>query len=758
MARPSMGMNDPGDGPPRTTVSTDSVMNAKFNRPPTRDDWVDRARLVGQLDEAIQLPVTLVSAPAGYGKTTLISQWLAATRNPRAAWVSLDPGDNDPGRLWRHLSVALERVGCTVPPDVGDITDAATGEIMTGVLPRMLSALSAMPDDIVILLDDFHVLRAPAVRDQVEVLIRNLPPQAHLVICTRADPGLRLGRLRASGRLAEIRAVDLNFTLDEAATLLSRVDVELSRESLVRLVDRTEGWPAGLYLATLSLAGRNDPEEFVRQFSGGNRFVVDYLTEEVLARHSEEIREFIVSMSVLDRFSAPLCDYVRGSTGSAAILAHLERSNLFLVPLDDERHWYRFHHLFAAVARIELEFEGAERAQALHSRAFDWFRDQGHIDEAVKHALAAGRPADAAVLARENWLSYVDTDRVATVAGWLEAIESRSVADDPAAAVTAAWMAALSGQEEKLNKLLTELEEFRDVGPLPDGARSVESAIAMIRAQFGYGGPVDMAAAAQRAVELETDTSSPYYGLAQAALGHSAYVQGDLELASSVLAKAYSNAAAPVFVQVLSLAAGSLVDAEQGEPDRSREHAELAMELVVDRGLGDMPQVSLAWTALGLAQAAAGKLDDAMMTLNRGLELRRRIPAQDPWGNIHHLLGTARVAAAAGLLITAEDLLTDLGTRMDRYDEGMRAMRARLAAVQELLRERVEAPGPGAPLTDRELDVLRMLQGPLSLGDIARELFLSANTVKTHAHAIYRKLGAHSRDEAVRTARRNRLI
>ena len=377
--------------------------------------------------------------------------------------------------------MALERVGCTVPADVGDITDAATGEIMTGVLPRMLSALAAMPDDIVILLDDFHVLRDPAVRDQVEVLIRNLPPQAHLVICTRADPGLRLGRLRASGRLAEIRAVDLNFTLDEAATLLSRVDVELSGESLVRLVDRTEGWPAGLYLATLSLAGRNDPDEFVRQFSGGNRFVVDYLTEEVLARHSDEIREFIVSMSVLDRFSAPLCDFVRGSTGSAAILAHLERSNLFLVPLDDERHWYRFHHLFAAVARIELEFEGPERAQALHSRALEWFRDHGHIDEAVKHALAAGRPTDAAVLVRENWLSYVDTDRAATVAGWLEAIGSRSVADDPAAGVTAAWMAALSGQEEKLNKLLTELEEFRDVGPLPDGARSVESAISMIR-------------------------------------------------------------------------------------------------------------------------------------------------------------------------------------------------------------------------------------------------------------------------------------
>ena len=227
----------------------------------------------------------------------------------------------------------------------------------------------------------------------------------------------------------------------------------------------------------------------------------------------------------------------------------------------------------------------------------------------------------------------------------------------------------------------------------------------------------------------------------------------------AVLAKSSSNDAAPLVIRVLSLATESLVDAERGEPDRSRERAELAMELLLDRGLGDMPQVSLVWTALGLAQAAAGKLDDAMMTLERGLDMRRGNPAQGPWGSIHHLLGTARVAVAAGHAESPRaDLLKDLGTRMDRYDEGMRAMRARMAAVQELLRERLGAPDSGEPLTDRELDVLRLLQGSLSLSDIARELFLSANTVKTHAHAIYRKLDAHSRDEAVRAARRNQLI
>ena len=760
MTRPIRGVSpDPANGSSNPTTSVDSFVDAKLHRPPTRADWVDRERLIGRLERATQQPVTLIAAPAGYGKTTLLAQWLAASQHPRVAWVSLDSGDNDARRLWRHLSLALERVGRSLPSDVGEVmADRVSGEVMSGLLPRLLRALAATPDDVVIVFDDFHVLRDREVHDQVEKLIGNLPPQAHLVISTRADPGLRLGRLRASGRLAEIRAADLSFTLDEGAELLGGVGVRLADDSLARLVGRTEGWPAGLYLATLSLTGRDDPDAFVRQFDGGSRFVVDYLTEEVLAVHADDVREFIVTTSILERFSAPLCDYVSGSTGSAAILHELERTNLFLVPLDDDRRWFRFHHLFGAVARSELEVGGFDRARALHGRALEWFRDNGFVDEAVKHALAAGRSRDAAVLVRENWLAYVDVDRAATVAGWLDALGRPSVADDPAVGVTAAWMAALFGNVETLESLLADLEEFRDHGPLPDGARSVESATSLIRGMYGYAGPVDMAAGAQRAVELETDVGSPYYAFAQASLGHAAYVQGDLDLAAMVLARSSQSSAAPVTVRVLSLATESLVEAERGASARSRELAELAMQIVTTHGLRDMPQLSLAWTALGLAQAAAGKLDDAMVTMEEGLAIRRRHPTQGPWSTIHHLIGTARVAVVAGRLTLAQELLKELAGRMDRYDAGMRPMRARVAAVRELLRERLDAPGRGQPLTGRELDVLRLLQGSLSLAEIGRELFLSTNTVKTHAHAIYRKLDAHSRDEAVQTARHNLLI
>ena len=375
------------------SMSVDSFLESKLHRPPTRGELVERSRLCDLLDRAATRPISLVAAPAGFGKTTLVAQWLSSRRpaTASAAWVSLDAGDNDPGRLWGNVAAALERAGCVLGHDVATFMALNNGQVMTGVLPRLLNALAAMPDEILIVLDDFQFVREAACHDQVEFLVEHLPPQAHLLITTRADPGLRLGRLRAAGELAEIRADDLAFNTAEASALLALQDVRLSDDALALLMQRTEGWPAGLYLATLSLSGRDDPDEAVRQFSGGNRFIGDYLTEEVLNRHTDEIREFIMAMSIVDRFSAPLCDVVTGRTGSATILHDLERTNMFLVPLDEQRHWFRFHHLFAVVARAELEVERPDDVAGLHERAAGWFREHGHTDEAVTHLLAAGR-------------------------------------------------------------------------------------------------------------------------------------------------------------------------------------------------------------------------------------------------------------------------------------------------------------------------------------------------------------------------------
>jgi LuxR family maltose regulon positive regulatory protein len=735
-----------------------SFLEAKAHGPPTHGNWVDRARLLDQFDHEVVCPLMLVAAPAGFGKTTLVAQWLNRPRSRRAtAWVSLDAGDNDPVSLWTNVAAALERANCQLGQDAAAFVSRHSNEITTGLLPRLLNAVAAMPEDIVILLDDFHVMHEQECNDQVEFLVDHLPPQAHLVIASRSDPGLRLGRLRASGRLGEIRAADLAFNAEEATALLALEGVQLSGESVELLMDRTEGWPAGLYLATLSLSGRDDPDEFVRQFSGNNRFIGDYLTEEVLGRHPDRLRNFITTMSILDRLTAPLCDFVAQTTTSAAVLRELERANMFLVPLDESRRWYRFHPLFATVAQSELEIEQPDRIASLHARAGAWLGEHGHVDEAVKHLLASGRSGDAAELVQANWLRYVNAGRAATVLGWLQALGASSVAGDPAAAVTAAWMAGLSGDEAGLAMRLETLQGFRDYGPLPDGTRSVESAIAMIQGIFGYGGPVELAAGAQRAVELETDGRSPYYALATFALGHSAYVAGDLRSAAGLLGRATDNEAAPALVRVLSASVQSLVEAESGHSDRARALAELARQLVESRGLHSVPQASIAFTALAQARARDGQLTGAMTAVEHGLKVRRRNPSLAPWATMHHLLVAARVERDAGRLPVARDLLDEATALMDRFPDGMGPMRERLAAVQALVSSSVASPDVES-LTGRELEVLRLLQGSMNLGEIAGELYVSHNTIKTHTRALYRKLGARSRTEAVRLARERLLV
>lgn len=744
---------------PRLTRWVDPFLEAKLHHPALRAEWVTRARLTERLDLAGTRPVTLIAAPAGYGKTILAAQWIAARPGRVTAWVSLDPGDNDAGRLWTHVATALARAGCPVREGpVDDFVSANIDAIQGRVLPSLVTALAGMPDDIFLVLDDFHCLSAPAGHAQVEFLLEHLPPQAHVVILTRADPGLRLGRLRASGQLLEIRARDLAFNVDEVAQVMASGQVALSRSGVTELFQRTEGWPAGIYLACLWLSGAADPDDVVHRFSGGNRFIGDYLTEEVLNLQRPENRDFIVTMSFLERFSAQLCDHVAETTGSAAILHELARSNLFLIPLDEDGEWFRFHHLFAAVASGELEAQPAARVERLHARAAEWFQERGHIDEAIRHWLAAGEPAAAGALVQAYWLRYVDAGRAATVRGWLDAVGSTATTSDPASAVTAAWMAALFGDGAGLRRLLAELEEVEDYGPLPDGIQSVGSAIAMIQGLFGYGGPVEMAAAAQRAVELETDGLSPFYSMATLTLGHAAYVSGNLDSAAVVLAKAAYNEAAPSIIKALSLAFLSIVEGERGRHGQSSHLAGYAMELVDANRLRAMPQASPVFTALGLVQAADGNLGDAMTTMEEGLILRRRNPEQGPWGVLHHLLAYARVALEAGDLTLAQGLTDEVATRISRFPDGMESMAARLLVVQDALRTRFNGVAVADPLTSREVDVLRLLQGPLSLTDIARELYVSANTVKTHANAVYRKLGAHSRAEAVRLGRESSLI
>ena len=392
------------------------------------------------------------------------------------------------------------------------------------------------------------------------------------------------------------------------------------------------------------------------------------------------------------------------------------------------------------------------------ARAADWLSENGYVDAAVEHALAAGNSDHAASLVQSSWLQYFDAGLGTTVRRWLRALEASAAKDNTATVVTAAWMAALSGEKEEMDQRLAQLNNASDDGALPDGTRSVESAVALIRGMFGFGGPLDMLASAQRAAELETDGNSPWYAVARLALGHASYVAGDLDSAASVLPKAAYSEAAPALIRILALAVLSLTQAELGRLDRSHRSAVEAMEVVEARSLHAMPSVALAFTALGQSQAASGDLENAMATLDHGLNLRRKVPGLSPWPTIHHLLVMVRVAIMANDLPLARRLLDEVSPLMRQYQQGMGPMIARLEEVQKRLRES-QTPGPYTEsLTAREIEVLRRLRSSRSLSEIASELYLSPNTVKTHTTTLYRKLGARSRSEAVKIGRERLLI
>lgn len=503
-----------------------------------RKEWVQRPRLLEELARAVSAKLVLVDAPAGFGKTTLVAQWRAsAIERRRFAWVSLDSGDDDPGRLWWHVVSALERACPEL--DAEDLLRALrtqAPQIGDDVIPGLANRLARLRAPVVLVLDDYHVIKERSCHDQMASLLLHLPPAVQLVLITRADPRLPLARLRTTGEMVEIRMPELRFGPLQAAALVHAVSgAGLSAADLADLVEQTEGWPAGLYLAALSLRGHPAPGAFVRQFTGNNRFVVDFLAEEVLTRQPAEIRQFLARTSILGRFCAPLCDAVAGSGNGADVLDVLERENLFVVPLDETRGWYRYHHLFAQVLRSDLARAEPGTVPALHQRASAWYLASGWVEEAISHALAAGDIPGSVDLIARNWHAYVSVGRAGTVRAWMRLFTDDQIAAHPLAAHCAAWAAALSGEPEPLRRWLPVIEASHLPGQLPDGLVSLEASAALLRGVYGFEGLRVMRESARQAAGLETDPGSPWYALARAAYGFSLYLSGDLEAAQAEL-------------------------------------------------------------------------------------------------------------------------------------------------------------------------------------------------------------------------------
>ena len=403
------------------------LVETKLYLPRLRRSLVARPRLSGRLSRGSDARLTLISAPAGFGKTTVLTAWLAATDSRAVAWLSLDESDRQPGTFWTYVITALQTAVPGVGASVLPLLQAAQPPIES-VLASVLNELSAGPNDVDLVLDDYHLVDGPDVRAGMVFLLEHLPPQVHLVISTRADPLLPLARLRARGELVEVRAADLRFTPDEVASYLNDViGQDLSPKDIAALEGRTEGWIAALQLAALSLQGRDDIGGFIAGFAGDDRYIVDYLVEEVLQRQTDHVRTFLLRTCLLDRLSGPLCDAVTGELGGRATLEALDRANLFVVPLDNNRHWYRYHHLFADMLQAHLQDERPDEITDLHRRASQWYDQDGQPLPAVRHALAAGDVERAADLVELAIPALLRSRQEATIRGWLDVIPDEVV-------------------------------------------------------------------------------------------------------------------------------------------------------------------------------------------------------------------------------------------------------------------------------------------------------------------------------------------
>ncbi len=748
-------VESPAVGWGRTDLTAaDVVIPTKLRSPPASESFVPRPALVRHLHELTRRRITILAAPTGFGKTTLLVQWLEAEERP-VAWLSLDEADSDATRFWRYVLEALT----AVEPGFGGVgPPSAASRPLESTIPRLLNRLDVLDRQIVLVLEDYHVLTAPFAHEDVAFFVRHLPETLRLVVSTRATPPLPLGRLRARGELGEIRSRDLRFDLSEIDELLRRsVCLPLDDTELRVLEERTEGWPAGCYLAALTLRDRPDRSTFLERFAGSNRHIVDYLGPEVLAGLPSDLTTFLLRSSILETLSGPICDAVLERSESGEMLRQLEDSNLFLVALDESRDCYRYHRLFADLLRFELEQNEPEALQGLHHRAAIASEASGAIYEAVSHAVAAGEAGLARELVVRHWFKLYRAGEIETVRLMLQRVGAAHIEEDAALALSAAWVDLMIGATEReVARWIRAVETSSPSGPYPLGTDSLELELAFVRAACLFGDAGAHLAAADELARLADDRLPAHAAgeggrLVAAARAHALFFCGRWEesLAELDALEALPPASTPI-VDAAAPAFRSLIEDRIGDAATAAAAAREAMNAAARYGLQETPSIGIVYVALGTALARNGELDEAEAMVEKGARLVER-----PEGNlagIHAMLRLADVRAQQGDSQAARSLVDRARALIAACaDPGM--LRGLADEVERKLGKSRE-PAPTHELTEAELRVLRLYPTRLTHREIARELYISLNTVKTHANSIHRKLGVSSRREAVEAVRR----
>jgi LuxR family maltose regulon positive regulatory protein len=614
-----------------------ALLATKLHIPRVRRELVARPLLVERLEAGFRRKLSLVCAPAGFGKTTLLGEYAAQCQRP-VSWLSLDEGDNDPTRFWTYIIAALQ----TIATDVGEthlaMLHSSQAPLTEAFLTGLINEITERPTSCVLILDDLHVITEPQIHDGLAFLLENLPPTLHLILCSRADPPWPLARLRARGEMTELRAEDLRFTLQETTTFLNQaLGLALSAEDVAALDTRTEGWIAGLQMAAISMRGRqrmqplHDLSTFIEALTGSHRFILDYLVEEVLDQQPTDIREFLLKTSILERMTAGLCDAVLGRSDSQRILRHLVRSNMFIVPLDDERRWYRYHNLFADLLRSRLDQISPDQIAFIHRRTSEWYEQRGWLAPAVHHSLAADDIQRVARLVEGNAIALVQHRELRTLIRWLGALPDEAFSSHPWLCIALAWVLSYAGHVDGIEPLMQRAEQGLEGVRDPAQVRSILGRIAHLR---GY--VADLEGDSPRSLRLgrealehltEDDASLRAYALS--AVGISLRKLGKLSDAAEAFAEAValSRAAGDSHVAVMVLCRLATLQIWQGQLHQAALTCRNALSVMREHAQGEgyrLPTAGYVHIQMSRVLSEWNDLDAAQRHAQQGIDLCQR--------------------------------------------------------------------------------------------------------------------------------------
>ena len=726
---------------------------SKLRRPLMRPGTVRRLPLIERLAQGDRCPIVSVVAPPGYGKTTLLSQW--AERNGQAfAWVSVEEPDNDPKVLLAYIAEALDAIE-PIDERVFDALASPVSSVPGSVVPRLGSAFSSMTSPVALVLDDVHALHNQECRAALSVLADHVPGGSRLALAGRAEPPLRVARLRAEGKILEIGPGDLSLTPDEASSLLRNADVALGEDEVAELHRRTEGWPAGLYLAALYLKEGGPLAGAAISFRGDDRLVSDYMESEFLARISRRQRAFLTRTAVLERMSGPLCEAVLELPGSAATLADLARSNLLLVPLDRRGEWYRYHHLFRDMLLAELKRQEPELIPCLRRRAAGWYLRNGRPEEALEYSMAAADLEAAAGLVERLVVPAHRQGRVPTVQRWLGWLEDRGgIEGHPMAAVLAALFCALTGRPVEAERWADAVDRWQHGDPGRPDDPSTEAWAAVLRAFLCRCGPEQMRADADEAVRrfaagsFVTPAPAFLQGIARVLCGD--LDGGDASLEDGVSVGEQVGAHEDV---ALALCERSLLAIARGDWGRAETFAGQARNALRQAGIEESYATPLVSAVQARTALHRGDAPVARQQLVSAQRLRHLLTYALPYFAVQARVELTRVHLALADLAGARMLMREIDELLQRRP-GLGTLAGEAQALRAQLSKERGPSAPGASsLTAAELRLLPLLPTHLSFPEIAGELFLSRNTIKSQANSIYRKLGASTRSQAVTRAR-----